>query len=252
MASTSNTDEHLLLARVEDTVQSCDKYYAPIFFGFLDLREQAFAKNYLSRMSCNYAFFGGYNGAERCLLGVYPDYLDTDDVQPPITAVAFRYRPVAQISHRDVLGALLSSGIRRDKIGDILCGDGLSVVFLQDDIVTYVCEQVDQIGGEGVACIRNYDGALPLNRVYKDIQDTIASPRLDAVVKALTRFSREKAADTIHLGLVSVDHLVVLSTSANVVAPCTISVRGVGRFLIDVIGPPTKKGRLILTARKCI
>ena len=252
MASTSNSDEHLLLARVEDTVQTCEIYYAPSFLGFLDLREQACAKNYLTHMPCNYAFFGGYSDADRCLLGVYPDYMDANEVQPPITAVAFRYRPVAQLSHRDILGALLSSGIRRDKIGDILCGDGLSVVYLQDEIVTYVCEQVDRVGGEGVTCIRNYDGALPLDKSYKDIHDTIASPRLDAVVKALTRFSREKAADAIRLGSVSVNHLVVLSASANVDAPCTISIRGVGRFLIDTIGPPTKKGRLMLTARKCI
>ena len=252
MASTSKTDDHLLRSRVDDTVHQCDKHYAPCFLGFLDLREQALVKQYLTHTQHQYAFFGGYDDAERCLLGIYPDYFDVADIQPPLTAVAFRYRSVAQLSHRDFLGTLLSLGIRRDKIGDILCGMGLTVVYLRDEISAYVCEQIDRVGGEGVSSIIGYTGELPLNKAYKPIQDTIASPRLDSVVKVLTRFSREKAADMIRLGDVSIDHLPVESVSATITAPCTISIRGVGRFLIDSVGPPTKKGRLVLTARKCI
>ena len=253
MASTSKSDDQLLRSRVDDTVQLCNKHCAPCFLGFLDLRERACIENYLSRnTSVRYAFFGGYDGAERCLLGVYPDYFEFEDIQPPLTAVAFRYRAVSKLTHRDFLGTLLSLGIRRDKIGDILCGEGLSVAYLREEIAPFVCEQICRVGGEGVTPLSDYTGDLPLNREYKDIQDTIASPRLDAVVKALTRFSREKAAEMIRIGDVSVNHLPVECVSHTVAAPCTISIRGVGRFLVDAVGPPTKKGRLVLTARKCI
>ena len=150
------------------------------------------------------------------------------------------------------MGTLLSAGIRRDKIGDILCGEGLSVVFLRKEIADFVCEQIKRVGGEGVTIIRDYTGELPIARDYEHLRETVVSPRLDVIVKTLVRCSREKAAELIRLGSVSMDHLPIDSVSAVVSAPCTVSIRGSGRYLVDQIGPETKKGRLALLARKVL
>ena len=111
---------------------------------------------------------------------------------------------------------------------------------------------MDRVGGEGVKIATSYVGDLPVAHTYLEIRDTVASPRLDAVVKALIRVSREEAAHMIVTGLISVDHLPVENVSKMLTAPCTVSVRGYGRFLIDSFGPETKKGRLQFAARKCI
>lgn len=253
MACISDDSTELLYSRLEDTLRLCEKRSSPCFLGFLDLREQAFVRRMLtSQHACNWRLYGGYEEAERAILVAFPDFYDLDSIAYPISAVAFRYRAVHRLTHRDFLGTLLSLGIRRDKIGDILCGTGLSVVFLREEIVPYVCEQVTCIGGEGVTIVKNYTGELPLSREYKEIRETIVSPRLDVVVKALIRSSREDAAKLIRVGSVSVDHFPIESVSAPITAPCTISIRGSGRFLVDQIGPETKKGRLLFCARKCI
>lgn len=71
-----------------------------------------------------------------------------------------------------------------------------------------------------------YTGALPAGRAYAPIRDTVASPRLDAVVKALIGTSREEAARLIAAGLVSLNHLPSLSASAPVregtACPCGV------------------------------
>ena len=220
--------------------------------GFLDLHEQAIVRREQGRfLGLQWSLLGGYSEAERCLLAVYPDYFDVQDEDCPFCTIAFRYRAVRKLTHRDFLGTLLSAGVRRDRIGDILCGEGLTVIFVREEIADYIQEQIDRIGGEGVAIIPNYDGPLPISKEYETIQETIASARLDVTIKALTRLSREKAADMIRLGLVSLDHLPETSVSAQISAPCTLSIRGYGRFLIDQIGPETKKGRLLFIARKC-
>lgn len=248
----SEGSDQLLCSRIDDTIHLCEKRGVPCFLGFLDLREQAVAEDFLSGCGSLWTLDGGYDEAERRLLSVYPDYYVPDRSDYPFCAVGFRYRTVREITHRDVLGTLMAAGIRRDKIGDILCGEGLSVVFLREEIADYVCEQIDRIGGEGVTVIPDYSGELPVSHTYQEIRDTIASPRLDAVVKSLVRLSREKAAELIRLGSVSVDHRTVLSVSLPLTAPCTVSVRGCGRFLIDEIGPQTKKGRYLFCARKCL
>ncbi len=143
-------------------------------------------------------------------------------------------------------------GIKRETIGDILCGEEMAVVFLREEIAPFVRDQLTKVGGVGVTVVEDYTGPLPAAHMYRSLEDTVASARLDAVVKALVRVSREQAASMIVGGQVSLNHVVTEDVSRRVDSPCTISVRGVGRFLVDQLGPPTKKGRLVLFARKCV
>lgn len=241
-----------LRSRIEDTVRLCDKRGAPCFLGFLDLREQAEAQGILRSLVTDeqIVFFGGYPDAERTVLSVSPPYYRAEESDFPLRTVAFRYRTQKKLTHRDVLGTLMSLGIRRDAVGDILCGDGISVTFLREEIAAYACEQVDRIGGEGVTIIADYDGELPISIEYESRHETIASARLDSVIKALIRVSREQAAELIRIGAVSLNHQCVDSVPKSISGGDVLSVRGYGRYYIDQIGPVTKKGRLALYARR--
>lgn len=254
MASTSNAGDGLLKSRIEDTVHLCEKRGVPCFLGFLDEREQVVATAWLRQcgIADGWDFFGGHAEAERQILGVFPPCFEREEVFFPLVPVAFRYRGEKMLTHRDVLGTLLSLGIRRDTVGDILCDQGLAVAFVREEIADFVCEQVKKIGGQGVTVQPDYDGVLPALHRYADISATIASERLDVVVKALLGCSREDAAQLIHTAMVMLNHQVVQEVSASVSAGCTLSIRGKGRYVIDQIGPKTKKGRLILMAKKCI
>ncbi len=245
-------DSSLLLSRAEDAVRLCDVRNYPHFLGFLDQSEQAAITRHLKRTDQSFLFYGGHKDAERCFLGVFPSYMETDLSLFPLEAVAFHYRKERALTHRDVLGTLMSQGLRREAVGDILCGEGCAVVYLKEEVSPYIGDQVDKIGGEGVRVERHYTGVLPESHGYAPLSDTIASARLDAVVKALIHGSREQAASLIRSQQVSVDHRPILSLSATVSEGSVISVRGCGRFVIDRIGPETKKGRLHFAARKYI
>ncbi len=255
MASTSNNGkpDPLLRSRVEDALRLAERRCIPSYLGFLDETEQQLARQFLAHTDTDrYAFWGGYDDAERCILGCFPEYADLDYETFPLQRVTFRYRAQRTLTHRDVLGTLMSQGVKREAVGDILCADGLVVVFLRDEIAPYICEQITKIGGVGVRVEEHSDEPLPQAHRYESLQDTIASPRLDAVVKALLRTSREKAAQMIVAGNVSVNHLVCEEVAQTLSSETVISVRGHGRFVIDRIGPQTKKGRLYLEARRCI
>ena len=252
MACISDGSDKVLRSRIEDTLYLCEKRQTPCFLGFMDLYEQATAHLILPSLvgKNRFAFYGGYSDAERCVLSIFPAFYPEEEINYPFRTVAFRYRAQKELTHRDVLGTLMSIGIRRDAVGDILCGKGLSVVFLRSDITDYVCEQIDRIGGEGVRVTADYDGELPLSVEYEQIHDTIASPRIDSIVKSLIHCSREKAAEMIRLGHVSINHRPTESVSGAVAAEDTISIRGYGRYIVRQIGPETKKGRLLLLVDK--
>lgn len=255
MASTSKcgNTESLLQSRVEDALCLAQRRCIPSFLGFLDATEQQLARQFLACADADrFTFWGGYDDAERCILGCFPEYMTADVDEFPLQRITFRYRAQRSLSHRDVLGTLMSQGIKREAVGDILCADGLVVVFLRDEIAPYICEQITKIGGVGVRIELHSSEPLPQVHRYESMQDTIASPRLDAVVKVLLSTSREKAAQMIASGSVSVNHLLCDEVSETVSPDTVISVRGYGRFVVDRIGPPTKKGRLRLEARKCL
>lgn len=253
MAFTSDlsAEDGWLKARTADAVQLCDRRSCPCFVGFLDERQKRVAETQLHRHTgVAYAFWGGHEEAERTLLGVFPDFIEPDNTLFPLSALGFSYRSEAELTHRDFLGALLSCGIKREKIGDILCGQGIAVAFLDADIAPFVAEQIDKVKREGVRCRLPYDGDLPVAHTFLEMRDTVASPRLDAVVKAAVGLSREEAARRIVAGLVSINHTPCLSVSAPVREGDILSVRGVGRFRVDTLGPLTRKGRTMITLQK--
>lgn len=265
MASTSESEDRWLRARVEDLAAQCRRQGIPHFAGFLDERQRAIGESVLKKSgvaACDaavkaeplsrdgYCCFGGYPEAGRVLLGVFPKGAAPALAAFPLCAVGFRYREEAALSHRDFLGTLVGSGVKREKIGDILCGEGLAVAFVARELVPFLSQQVTKVGGEGVRLLPDYNGELPAAQRFSELRDTVASPRLDAVVAALAGLSRGEAARRILTGLVSVNHLPQTAVSAVVKAGDVLSVRGTGRFVVDDVSGVTRKGRLVLKARK--
>ena len=256
MASISKSiseEDALLKARVEDAVRLSDIRSCPRFVGFLDERQQTVARAVLHQYGVSqYRFWGGYEDAERTVLGVFPSFLEPEPGAFPLAAVGFAYRKGVSLTHRDFLGTLLSQGVKREKVGDILCSDGLSVAFVYEDMAPYLCDNIEKVGGEGVKIQFPFAGELPISREFQELRDTVASARLDAVVKVMIGASREEASRRIAAGLVSCNHAPCLSGAASVKEGDLISIRGEGRFRVETLGPVTRKGRLFLTVKKYI
>ncbi len=249
MASTS--EDSLLLARVEDAVQLCDKHSYPHFVGFVDERQRALIAAAFRRLpQMTVAFWGGYEEAERTVFGAFPSFMEVDQTVFPLVALECTYRETATLTHRDFLGTVLSVGVKREKVGDILCGTGKTVLFVGEDIAPFLCEQITKVGGEGVTLTMGLSAPLDVTRTYKEIQMTVASPRLDNVVKTLTGLARDKAAALITGGLVSLCHQPCESVSKTVLEGDIVSIRGYGRFRIISLSNLTKKERIVLVAHK--
>ena len=255
MGFTSELSEEdaLLRARVDDACEICEMCSCPRFVGFLDEHQQAVARAVLHKKgSVNAVFYGGCDGAERTVLGVFPSFLPSEKALFPIAAVGFRYRSQAALSHRDFLGALLATGIKREKLGDIVLSEGLAVVFADEELAPFLAESVTKVGSEGVRAQFPYTEPVTIHREFCEYQDTVASARLDAVLKAALRVSREEAARRITAGLVSCNHMPCEAVAHPIREGDVLSVRGEGRFLIAALGPVTKKGRLVIRIHKFI
>ncbi len=254
MSPRTDSDEKLLISRVNDAVRLARDKYVPKFIGFLDEHAAAVSLQAVKGAEVAYRFFGGYEDAQRVCLGVFHDEtaMDIEDDSWPITALTLRFRSAASLTHRDVLGSLMSLGITRESVGDILIDEGRAVIFVSDKVADYIRAELVKVGGEGVKIEEGCSLPLPVAYRLRDMTETVASMRLDAVVAALCSTSRTQATEWINLGLVSLNGLECDKVSALVRDCDALSVRGKGKFRINSSSDTTRKGRILLRAQKYI
>lgn len=248
-----NEEENRFAARVEDALQLVEDKSLPRYIGFLDERQQGIARTVIRGSGYErISFFGGYEGAERAYLGVFPYYMDCGEEAFPIDALTLTFRKQDSISHRDILGALMALRVKRETIGDILVGEGQAAVFVARPVSPVILDSITKIGRIGVNIQKGLVGALPIERRFETIEGTVASLRLDCILALITRLSREAVDKLILSGRVSVNFEEAGSRAQCLQCGDKLSVRGYGRFELDSVGQPTRKGRLHITAKKYV
>ncbi len=237
-------DNEFLIARTKDIIETVFRTDRPKYLGFLSKEEAVFIKKFLENRNVKHSFFGGDSSCERVFLGCFPEWMNEPDF--PITAVTFTYRTTDSLRHRDVLGALMALGIKRETVGDILIEQGRAVVFLSNDITNFVAENLGKIGNVGVTIQIGITGDLPERNSLLENSATIASLRLDCVVSALAKCSRNTANELIENGFVSVNSVICQKSTKTLENGDVLSVRHKGKFEIVSTDKKTKKERIIL------
>lgn len=235
------SDLKLFNSKLDDAVYLCEKRHSPYFTSFFTEEEQAYARQYLKSVHYdNYSFFGGYDNSERKVLGLF-----YDEPQPfPVKAILFTFRKNDKLTHRDFLGSLMSLGIQRDTVGDILVEDGRAVVFVKSEIRDYISSQISKVGRVGVA-VSSFDASdLPQGRGFEEKEFTVSSMRLDNIVSAVSGLSREKAKNLLISGSVSVNHLPCQKISRVLNEGDKLTIRGKGKYEICGVNGVTKKHRI--------
>ena len=243
-------ESQILIARIIDTADICERTNKPKFFGFLSPEQTVLAEKFLENRNINYRFFGGFDEAQRVILGCFPNWVE--EIFFPVSAITFNYRKTDILSHRNFLGSLMALGIKRETVGDILVENGRAVVFLSDEVKKFVLTQVSKIGRVGVTLSEGYSKPLPQLNKMVDATDTVASSRLDCVVSSLASISRARALDLIENGFVSVNSVICEKATKLVNDGDIITVRGKGKFVITSLSGKTKKQRTVLEFKKYI
>ena len=239
------SDEKLILSKAEDAVRMCLKQRTVKSVGFLTPAERsAIMTNLREEADVKTFFAGGYEDAERTIFMCCPDFMDTDDVLPPIVPVEITGSGIDALSHRDFLGSVLGLGIKREVIGDILPMEDRCVMFVHENIYEYISANLERIGKYRVN-VRALDLSenITPSREVKEIFGTVASPRLDAVLSLALGISRANAAELIKAGRVFVNWKIALKTDFELKAEDMISARGFGRIKVAEVGGLSRKGR---------
>lgn len=219
---------------------------------FLDPRQLELAEALLAKMSdLAYSVYGGYPEAERSALAVYPAH--QKGILPPVAAVMVEWGSEdSEISHRDLLGAVLALGLRRDQIGDIIMlQKGGAAMMVADSKADYVCVNLLQVGRMPVNCVVTEPDQLPTAKDDgREMKGTVASLRADAVLSLGFGISRSRVVLLVKGGVVKVNFRPISSPSQQLKEGDQLSLKGRGRLLITEVEGETRKGRIRLKLKK--
>ena len=122
-ALAATEEERMLLVRVCDRIERAERREQPVSTFFLTPRERTLAAQLLPQAK----FFGGTEGAERTVAYYLPEYLAPEDwlADGVVACLRATFYEKNVLTHRDMLGALMGAGLRRDAIGDIYVAGGV-------------------------------------------------------------------------------------------------------------------------------
>ncbi len=259
--------DELLKKRIQDLASSADKKGCVAFTDFLNLSEQNIFMQTIQKFSWIHGeTFGGYEGSERRVGALIPqDVLwtppnENQAVSPlglvyPIRCIHVAPRApkfAGQFTHRDVLGALMSLGIERAKIGDIAVAKTEAFLFCSSRLSELICRELNQIRRTPVNCSLCEMSEFTYTPATERLQGSIASVRLDAVMALGFHASRSSLLPLIENGSVFVNGRLVTSNGYALKENDIISVRGKGRLKYIGAGAMTKKGRTIATVERYV
>lgn len=157
------------------------------------------------------------------------------------------------LSHRDFLGAILGTGIKREMVGDILVAEDFAQVIVAAELKDYISLNLVQVHEVPVEVleISAEDLVMPHSRV-KEIRTTVPSMRIDAVASAGFGDSRSKISREIASEKVQINYKLVSNPSTRVEEGDLISIRGRGRIKVVEISGVSNRDRLKLLIHRYI
>ena len=246
-----NEQEQLLSKRLLELADNTYQRDIPMFSDFLNLNEQEILNQILTKMPpiC-IKTMGGYSLAERKVAGFYPKEVFYE--QNPI--ICLKIEPLnkkfaEEITHRDYLGALISLGIDRSVLGDIVVSAPCAYLFCLRKIAPFIMQELVQIKHTAVMVTETeFDETVSLHT--EEITGFIASLRLDAILALVTGMSRSRAVSYIEEAKVFINGKCITSNGCTLKENDVISVRGIGKFQYQGTSGTSKKGRLFVTILK--
>lgn len=252
-----NKDDKILFSKIIDQLNFCQKNYENTFTDFIPILKYLEFRSILFKQHIeqNVSIFGGFEEAERIIIGFFPEYVEADNNLFPISILEITYNEKYSraLTHRDFLGSILGLGIDRAKVGDILIDNNKAICFLYNDIVDYVHINLEKVGSTNVKTkvlkLQNYNIPKPK---LEEKTIIISSIRIDSVLSGVFNISRGKISDYIKGEKVFLNFAIETSSSKNVKENDIITLRGMGRIkILNVVGR-TKKDKIILNIAKYV
>ncbi len=242
--------EYELISRLDDYIDAVVYKKQACATRFLNPYEQSLAVNKLKNIQgLKYEILGGYDLSERNIIIIYRDEVKIDTEKfLSLVKIAFTKFDTKYINHRMILGSVLSLGITRDSVGDIVTDvdNHFAYVIATKKMAEYINNHLSKVAHANISTLYIDDFSSVKLNLKKPcyVSGTVASLRIDSILALALKASRNKTAEIIKNQMVYVNWQLVSKPTQIVKEGQIITVRKRGRILITDILGSTKKDRI--------
>jgi len=244
-------EERPFIDQVLSWKEQVERMYQAKLTDFLDPREQQIIDMLIGTAEddLQVKLFGGGAYSERKRVVIAPFYEEITNESFGLTLMQASYPDkFITLNHPDAMGAFLSLGIERKKLGDIFVVDGKIQIIMAAEIAPYVMANLTAIKKAKIALTEKpLTDLMEKELTWIESEKTVSSLRLDTTLKDIYNLSRKHAEEFITKKLVKVNFKVVEDGKFTVQAGDLISLRGKGRSKIVRINGRTKKDKYKVT-----
>jgi RNA-binding protein YlmH len=243
-------EDNILKARLKDLAKKAYQQNIYTYSDFLNPAELGLLDEIRSEISyVDYETFGGTDVSERQMVGFGSEAMFGYEGQWPIAVILVE--PLIEkfsdeLTHRDVLGALMNLGIERNVMGDIVLKGKSAYVFAKEDMTDYIMDNLTKVKHTNVKCRRlsSDEDMQLLKPELKEMECIVASARFDVIVAALTKNSRSEVIRLFQEKKVTLNGRVCERNSISLKKDDIFSIRGYGKFVFAGEERETRKGRI--------
>lgn len=188
---------------------------------------------------------------------VYYPYKDSEKVmlyteKVPIIKL-FKINTAEKIRHQDILGSLFALNIDSSFVGDIVLYNGDYYVYIENNLSTYIKDNLNIIGNKKVVLEEvSLDVLKDYERKYEENEMIISSLRIDSIVSSIIKSSRSKALEKIKNKEVIVNYEFMSKNSYLLKENDIFSIRRYGKYKFVGIVKSTKKDNYIVKYLKYV
>ncbi|MGM0844523.1 MAG: RNA-binding protein [Bacillota bacterium] len=244
-------DEKEFIDNIIEWQEYVETSYSPKVTDFLDPRQQQILKAVLgSNSEVRVSFYPDMASIERKRAILYPDYYEPVQSDYSVTLFEIQYpKKFVTIEHRQILGSLMSIGLKREKFGDIIVNGDRIQLMTASEVSDYVDMNFKEAGRSKVELEKvPFQSIIASSEEWRELITTASSLRLDVILSALYNLSRQKVQTLITGGAVKVNWRVVEAASFEAAEGDVFSMKGFGRSKLISIEGKTKKDKFRITA----
>ncbi|MGG0187518.1 RNA-binding protein [Bacillus rhizoplanae] len=240
------SEETVFVDKVLEWKQAAEEYHQVKLTDFLDPREQQIVSMIVGDQGdAAFQFYGATPSAERKRALIYPNYLMPNEEEFQVEVLEIDYpSKFYTLEHRQILGAFMSLGLKREKCGDIWLQQNRAQIVVAKEVVSYIEMNFQSIGRTKVSLASvSSDYVLHIQEQWDEKSGTVSALRLDVLIAEMFHISRQKAQPFIKNGLVKVNWKVVEQSAYDCFPGDVFSVRGYGRSKLLTVDGKTKRDK---------
>lgn len=199
--------EEVFVKKVLDYLDQVQYKQRLILTQFLDPYHQSIVKSVIGHQDEVQVLENGgfiHSESQRMIIAPYFYEIEKEDFEIVVCKIIYA-KNFEKLTHRDILGALMSLGIKRELFGDIVEKDKDFYLVVDRHIYEYLKDHLSMIKRSKVKFVE-WDEEIEVKNDYLVKSFIVSSFRLDKIISSFYKISRQKAAEFIRAGHVKVNH----------------------------------------------